>query len=76
MSRLGVLLVLSIVVFVAFLLGVRPAYPDTLPPAIDPCPQVWDAERGLYGGCVVFLPVVTRCSECMSAWPVWPDGTR
>ena len=72
MTRLGVLLVLTIVVFVAVLLGVRPAYPDSLPPAIDPCPQMWDATRGLYGGGTVFLPLVVHCAECLSAWPVWP----
>ena len=72
MSRLGVLLVATIVIFMAVLLAVRPAYPDSLPPAIDPCPQMWDRERGLYGGCMVFLPVVVKCNECLSAWPVWP----
>ncbi len=69
MTRLGVLLILSIVVFVAVLLTVQPAYPSGV---IDPCPQMWTAERGLYGGCLVFLPVVVKCDECMSAWPVWP----
>lgn len=73
MSRLGVLLVLTIVVVVAVLLGVRPAYPDSLPPTVGPCPQMWDATRGLYGGCLVFLTTVIKCAECMSAWPVWPD---
>jgi hypothetical protein len=33
---------------------------------------MWDATRGLYGGCMVFLPVVVKCNECLSAWPVWP----
>jgi hypothetical protein len=71
-SRTEVAVVALIVLLMAWLLMPPPVvYPDP-PPAIDPCPQMWDATRGLYGGCMVFLPIVVHCAECMSAWPVWP----
>ena len=71
MSRTEVAVVALIVLLMAWLLMPPPVAPDA-PPAIDPCPQMWDATRGLYGGCTVFLPIVVHCAECMSAWPVWP----
>ena len=51
-----------------------PAQPAEATGVIDPCPQMWDAVRGLYGGCTVFLPAVVVCDGCLSAWPVWPEG--
>lgn len=59
MTRLGVLLAAVLVLFVAWLLVAAPAYPA--PPAdavIDPCPMMWSQERGLYGGCLVYLPAL------------------
>jgi hypothetical protein len=73
MSHQGVLI--AVAVFVALMLFFAPFVLRMQADAngvIDPCPQMWDRERGLYGGCMVFLPVVVKCNECLSAWPVWP----
>jgi hypothetical protein len=48
--------------------GDIPACVGTPPPVITATPT---GPRGTPVA-EVFLPLVERCSECLSAWPVWP----
>lgn len=67
---LTVLVVVAIVLFFApFVLRMQADAGGV----IDPCPQMYSQERGLYGGCAVYLPLVVRCEGCLSAFPVVPD---
>lgn len=42
----------------------------------DPCALLWTPTTGIVEMChKTYLPILAHCADCMSAWPVWPDGS-